>query len=162
MTRVLVFLLLATTALACKEDSPCPAGQQIEKGYCRSGREFRHERRCPRRRRPRGRRSRPHIGGRWRRCDFRQGLHRPSRVRWGRELLRASARGSGWLLHSTRLRHQAADLPGGMVLFQRRRLQTRRTVRLPAPLACAPQRNAISASFLGAIERLIRPQQDLG
>ena len=34
MTRVLVFLLLATTALACKEDSPCPAGQQIEKGYC--------------------------------------------------------------------------------------------------------------------------------
>jgi hypothetical protein len=27
-------LLLAATALSCTENSPCPAGQQLDKGYC--------------------------------------------------------------------------------------------------------------------------------
>jgi hypothetical protein len=34
MTRTLGALLLAVTALSCTENSPCPAGQQLEKGYC--------------------------------------------------------------------------------------------------------------------------------
>jgi hypothetical protein len=34
MTRTLATLLLAAIALSCTEDSPCPPGQQFEKGYC--------------------------------------------------------------------------------------------------------------------------------
>jgi hypothetical protein len=34
MTETMGVLLLVAASLSCTEDSPCPAGQQFDKGYC--------------------------------------------------------------------------------------------------------------------------------